>query len=58
MVTLDAELRMVRSPTSPLLRAHPTPLHVGKRIVSAMVIVDDGFNDIARASVSMLRTGS
>jgi acyl-coenzyme A thioesterase PaaI-like protein len=57
MVTLDAELRMLCFPTHELVRAHATCLHAGRRVVSSAVIVEDGVNDVAHATVTMLRVG-
>jgi uncharacterized protein (TIGR00369 family) len=58
VVTLDAELRIVASPNSDLVRAHATALHSGRRVASAAVIVEDGASAIAHATLTMLRVGS
>jgi uncharacterized protein (TIGR00369 family) len=57
VVTLDAELRMLCYPTRELVRAHATCLHAGRRVVSSAVSVEDGVNDVAHATVTMLRVG-
>jgi len=57
VVTLDAEIRILASPTTALLRAHATPLHTGRRVVTSAVVVEDGINHIAQATVAMLRVG-
>jgi uncharacterized protein (TIGR00369 family) len=57
VVTLDAEIRILASPTTALLRAHATPLHTGRRVVTSAVVVEDSINHIAHATVAMLRVG-
>jgi uncharacterized protein (TIGR00369 family) len=55
VVTLDAEIRILASPNAGFLRAHATPLHAGRRIVTSAVIIEDSANHIAHATVAMLR---
>jgi uncharacterized protein (TIGR00369 family) len=57
VVTLDAEIRILASPTTGFLRAHATPLHAGRRVVTSAVVVEDSINHIALATVAMLRVG-